>query len=333
MKKSFSLFTFCIFALNLMAQNNKSKPTNILLSSVSKSACKCIDSIHVGTRSHAEVAKDINACIDRQVMAYQLGAKMFGDLDIQQVIENPGGKDSTQVVPTNKKIIITSDKDSREYKEYYYEIERFMMDSCPSIKDKMATLDKTTDKSLSDIPRARDLYTQGIAESKNENYKAALPFFEQAVKVDPNFAFAWDNIGVCYRKLDNYDKAIEAYNKSLAIDPNGTMPLQNIAVAYQYKKQYKKAVAAYERLAAIDKNNPEIYYGIGQVYTLYLNEYEKGLDNMCKAYNLYIEQQSPYRSDAEKIIGMVYAEMKKQNKEAKFWDILKQNNIAFDDKE
>lgn len=333
MKTILFLFIFCVPAIHVMAQNNKSKPSDILLSATSEDACKCIDSIRVGKRSHAEVAKDISACIDKQVMTYQMGAKLFGDLDLQQVIDNAGGKDTTQIIPTNKEIIITTNKGSKDYKEYYYEIERFLMDSCPSIKIKMTTLDKTTDRSLSEIPRARDLYTQGIAEFKKENYKAALPYFEQAVKVDPDFAFAWDNIGVCYRNLNNYDKAIEAYSKSLAIDPNGTMPLQNIAVAYQFKKQYRKAVAAYERLAAIDNNNPEIYYGIGQVYTLYLDEYEKGLDNMCKAYNLYIAQKSPYRSDAEKIISVVYAEMKKQGKEAKFWEILKQNNIAFDDKE
>jgi tetratricopeptide (TPR) repeat protein len=96
------------------------------------------------------------------------------------------------------------------------------------------------------------------------------------------------------------------------------MPLQNIAVAYQYKKEYKKAIAAYEALALVDKDNPEVYYGIGQVYALNLNDYEHGLENMCKAYNLYIEQKSPYRSDVEKIIGFLFSEMKKQGKQALF---------------
>jgi tetratricopeptide (TPR) repeat protein len=147
------------------------------------------------------------------------------------------------------------------------------------------------------------------------------------LKIDPKFAFAWDNIGICYRRLENYDKALEAYQNSLKIDPNGTMPLQNIAIVYQYKKQYDKAIAAYEKLGEIDKDNPEIYYGIGNIYATYLLDYEKGLSNMCKAYNLYIKQKSPFRTDAEKLINGIYREMKLQGKEARFAEILKENNI------
>ena len=49
---------------------------------------------------------------------------------------------------------------------------------------------------------------------------------------------------------------------------------------------------------------------------------------MCKAYNLYIQQKSPYRADAEKVINIIYYEMKKQGKEEKFNEILKANNIS-----
>ena len=163
-----------------------------------------------------------------------------------------------------------------------------------------------------------------------KNYEKAKDLFEKAVKEDPEFAFAWDNLGLSYRRLNNFDKAMDSYEKSLEIDPKGMMPLQNIAVVYEYKKKYKKAITAYEKLAELDKNNPEVYYGIGNIYTTYIKNYETGLENMCKAYNLYIEQKSPYRTDAEKIISIIYAEMKKQGNEDKFNQILKANNISSD---
>jgi tetratricopeptide (TPR) repeat protein len=59
---------------------------------------------------------------------------------------------------------------------------------------------------------------------------------------DPEFAFAWDNLGISQRRLNNYDKAIFAYSKSLAIDPK-LMPLQNIAVAYVHKKNLIKRLS------------------------------------------------------------------------------------------
>lgn len=153
-------------------------------------------------------------------------------------------------------------------------------------------------------------------------------YFEKAVKEDSEFAFAWDNLGVNYRRLKNYDKAIECYKKSLEIDPKGLMPLQNMALVYQYKKEYNKAIESYGKLAELDKNNPEVFYGIGNVYIVNLQDYEKGLDYMCKAYNLYVYLKSPYRSDAEKLISFVFVEMKKQGKEEKFNQILKNNNIS-----
>jgi hypothetical protein len=48
---------------------------------------------------------------------------------------------------------------------------------------------------------------------------------------------------------------------------------------------------------------------------------------MCKAYKMYTEQKSPYRTDAEKIIRYIYSEMKKQNKTDTFNQILESNNI------
>jgi hypothetical protein len=49
---------------------------------------------------------------------------------------------------------------------------------------------------------------------------------------------------------------------------------------------------------------------------------------MCKAYNLYIKMGSPYRTDAEKIMQLIYSELKKQGKEESFNKILKANNIS-----
>lgn len=48
---------------------------------------------------------------------------------------------------------------------------------------------------------------------------------------------------------------------------------------------------------------------------------------MCKAYVIYTQQKSPYRTDAEKVIAYIYSEMKKQNKTDKFNEVLKANNI------
>jgi tetratricopeptide (TPR) repeat protein len=317
--KTLLTITAILFSQFGFSQTADTSINKKLLKELAENACKCIDSISVYDKKKTEISEAINKCIDDQTGAYQIGAKLANINLAKDAKDNDGKKEIN--------ISINMDKGSDDYKKYYFEMERYLMENCKSIKEKIATNDKQSSKSFSSNQEALDLYSKGISESKGGNCEKAITYYEQALKIDPQFAFAWDNIGICYRRLENYDKALEAYQKSLEIDPTGQMPLQNIAIVYQYKKEYNKALEAYQKLSEIDKNNPEVFYGIGNIYTNYLQDYEKGLTNMCKAYNLYIAQKSPYRTDAEKIINIIYAEMKKQGKEARFAEILKENNI------
>jgi len=318
--KTLLLFLAILLCQVSFGQKSDTSITKQLLKELAENACKCTDSISLGDKTKAQIANEINKCIDEQTGAYQLGAKLANINALKEEAKEKDGKKEIN-------ISINMDKGSDDYKEYYYEMERYLMDNCKAVKDKMATNDKQGTKSYSSNPEALELYSKGLDEAKKENCKKAITYYEQAVKIDPQFAFAWDNMGICYRRLENYDKAIEAYKRSLEIDPEGRMPLQNIAIVYQYKKEYNKAIEAYEKFAKVDKDNPEVYYGIGNIYTNFLQDAEKALPYMCKAYNLYVKQKSPYRTDAEKIINIIYAEMKKQGKEARFSEILKENDI------
>lgn len=284
---------------------------------LSENACKCIDSIDTFSKIKDSIASEINVCIDKQVGAFQLGSKLakLGDLEKLDKKEKLN-------------IEIDFNPNSKDYKEYYYKLERYLNKNCKSIKQKINVNDVVRENSLSENKEAIKYYNLGINEAKNENYEKAISYYKKAVILDPKFAFAYDNLGISYRKLNLYDEAIEAYKKSLAIDPNGQMPLQNIAIAYIYKKEYKNAVKSYESLAKLDETNPEVYYGIGNIYVQYLKDYENGLENLCKAYNIYVETKSPYRSDAEQLINIAYSELKKQGKEAVFFEILKKHNIS-----
>ena len=321
MKNILSVIIFISICYAGVSQESKKSESEELLKQFADNGCKCVDSINPFGMSKVEIAQEISACISKQAGAYQMSSKLMGVDDLTEDAEIVDGKKQIN-------ISVNLNENSEEYKKFYYELERYMMANCSSLEEKISSNEILSSKSLSENERAMEFYSKGLKEVKKENYEKAVEYFGKAVKEDPEFAFAWDNLGVNYRRLNNFDKAIECYTKSLEIDPNGLMPLQNIAVAYQYKKEYSKAIEAYEKLAKIDKNNPEVYYGIGNVYASNLNDYEKGLDNMCKAYNLYIELKSPYRADAEQMINIIYTEMKKQGKEKEFNKILKANNIS-----
>lgn len=229
---------------------------------------------------------------------------------------------------TGKKVNVTinSNPESDDYKKAYYDIEAYLMTNCNTARELTTTAESKHDK-ISKDPVAHDFYKKAIQASEKEDWNEAIKNYKSALEKDPKFTYAWDNLGICYRRIGDYDKALDAYRQSLAIDPKGKMPLQNIAITYIYKKEYQKAIDAYSVFDKEYPGDPEVYYGIGQIYYEYLKDNEKALDYICKAYSIYTVQKSPYRSDAETIIGYIYKKMKEENKLDKFKEILKNNKL------
>ncbi len=276
-------------------------------------ACKCIDSISVTGINSAESSKKIAACIDRQVESLDL------TITLMQSMQSGSKK---------IEISLNNNKKSDRYTNTYRLLEKWLRDSCNALARKVAVDNSEGEHSFSKDRSAIAEYNNGIEKLDAEKYAEAIPFFEVAVKIDPQFVFAWDNIGVCSRKAGFLEKALNAYQHSLAIEPKGVTALQNIPIVYEYMKEYDKAIESYKNIEKIYPDNPESFFGAGRIYFSYKDDLEKGLDQLCKAYNMYIKMESPYRVDAEKLIGSIFRELKKQNKEDVFNKILKDNNIS-----
>lgn len=310
----------CSFVFAQKVKDKKTPTDKEVLKELSESTCKCIDSINGYNKTKDVVNNEISSCISERVLPYMLSKSLT---KAETDIEKGNIKDK------KIDISINSNPESEDYKQAYYDIESHLMDNCSRLRDLVTAAESKHDL-LSKDPVALDFYNKAVEASEKEDWKEAIKNYEQSVKKDPQFIYAWDNLGVCYRRAGEYDKAIEAYKKSLTIDPKGKMPLQNIAMTYVYKKEYQKAIDAYLNLDKVHPGDPEVYYGIGQVYYDHLKDYEKSLDYMAKAYNIYTDQKSPYRTDAETIIGYIYKKMKDEGKADKFKEILKNNKINFE---
>jgi tetratricopeptide (TPR) repeat protein len=284
-----------------------------VLSEYATIACKCIDSISTTNKGVEDFSKEIAVCIDKQVQSFDM------IMTISNSLQNGNNK---------IEISLNNNKKSDRYIITYRLFETWLRDSCTALKNILSSNNVENEHSISKIEAAKIEYQKGNDLFAAENYKAALPYFEKAVKIDPNFVFAWDNIGVCCRRIGEFDKAIYAYKQSLKIDPKGLTPLHNLPVVYEYLKDYDKAIETYKEIEKIYPNDPEAFFGAGRIFVAYKKEYENGLDKMCVAYNLYTKMNSPYRVDAEKVISIIFSELKKQDKEALFYAILKTHNIT-----
>ena len=201
---------------------------------------------------------------------------------------------------------ITVDKD-------YNKIQERLMVECPALKMLLGSDNTKLKYSYSKNKKALEYYSEGQKYLGQEKFDMALVELNKAVTKDPKFAFAWDNMGVCYRKMGRFNEAIECYKKSLALDPNGSMPLMNMAVAYTYLKDYKNATETYNKYSSFYPKDPEGFYGIARIERLTKN-YSDALENALKAFQLYEEIASPYKADAIGVIREIVQDLKDENK-------------------
>ena len=101
------------------------------------------------------------------------------------------------------------------------------------------------------------VYNQGVDLMRAKKFAAAQIKFEQAIRDNPDFAEAHNNLGFTLRQQgpQNYAKALEHYNKAIQLKPS-------MAETYEYRgvlfaKMGKKSEAEKD-LAALKKLNPKL---------------------------------------------------------------------------
>lgn len=63
----------------------------------------------------------------------------------------------------------------------------------------------------------------GIRMAQSGLWKEAIYRWEQAVKIDPEYAQAWNNLAIGYEQEGRFDDARAAYQKALQLAPNNDL--------------------------------------------------------------------------------------------------------------
>ena len=93
----------------------------------------------------------------------------------------------------------------------------------------------------------------------------ALRWLQTAVRLDPDNARPWINLGVAERRNGNLDKAEAAYRRALVIDAGASSAYQNLATLLRLKGQVKEADALSTLAARLDRRNPFNYLALGDI--------------------------------------------------------------------
>jgi len=134
------------------------------------------------------------------------------------------------------------------------------------------------------------------------NLLKAIAAFDQAIRVDPEYALAYYNRGDVYRDKGEDDKAIADYDHAIRVEPKFAFAYNNRGNVYQAEGDYDKAIADYDHAIRLDplRLDPKYafaYYKRGDLY-LDKGDYDKAIVDYDHAIRLEPEFAPTYNSYA-----------------------------------
>ncbi len=96
----------------------------------------------------------------------------------------------------------------------------------------------------------------GIAYHQLTDLSAAKRSYERALRLNPGFGEARNNLGTIFYSEKSYRRAIREYKKALRLLPDSASVHSNIGTAYFARKDYKRAAEEYQKALELD---PDVF--------------------------------------------------------------------------
>lgn len=142
--------------------------------------------------------------------------------------------------------------------------------------------------------------TEVAGERRLRYYQIALKRYRSAVKLYPEYAEAYNNMGVLYAYLNENQNALRALRKAVRIIPNYASAHSSLARLYDMMGKYDRAIAGYRKAIELNPNDAVIHNNLGAAL------FNRGeFDDALKAYSEALKIK-PELKDAHLGLGMIY---------------------------
>jgi adenylate cyclase len=128
-----------------------------------------------------------------------------------------------------------------------------------------------------------------------EDNAAAREFFEQAIKIDPNYARAYAGLSWTYEldydfewtddDVNTLKLALEHASTAVRLDPNDIQAQWGLGWAFLYNRQYDNAMAHYLRARKLNPNDAEVMAEMGNLL-IYMGQPKQAIDQVKEAIRL-----------------------------------------------
>ncbi len=115
---------------------------------------------------------------------------------------------------------------------------------------------------------AAQLYDDAVEYNKKGDYKNAAAFLNEAMKKDNNDGNVdvLRELAVSYYNIKNYDEAIAIYNKIIKISPNDAAAYNELGNVYRDKGDTGQAEDSYKKAIEVDDTYILAYNNLAMIY-------------------------------------------------------------------
>ncbi|MEW6366052.1 MAG: tetratricopeptide repeat protein [Acidobacteriota bacterium] len=93
-----------------------------------------------------------------------------------------------------------------------------------------------------------------------------IALYETAIVVDPDFSYAYNNLGTTYKRIGELKKALDYYAKALELDPRFAEAYSNRAAIFFQEGKAAQAIDELNKALKFSPTNPYLRYDLGNLY-------------------------------------------------------------------
>jgi tetratricopeptide (TPR) repeat protein len=136
-------------------------------------------------------------------------------------------------------------------------------------------------------------FQRGSIKDELKDYYGAISDYSKAIELNPNFTSAYNNRGIAKLYLDDYNGAISDYSKVIELNPNKAGAYYLRGVAKHYLKDDNGAISDFSKAIELNPNNTDFYFNRG-IIKGNLKDYNGAISDYSKAIELNPNYTSAY---------------------------------------
>ncbi|MCX5808970.1 MAG: tetratricopeptide repeat protein [Proteobacteria bacterium] len=145
-------------------------------------------------------------------------------------------------------------------------------------------------------------------DGKYTDPKKAIEYLNNAIRLKPDYARAYNNRGIAYNNLGQYQQAVEDFSTAIRLKPDDADVYSNRGIAYNNLGQHRQTIQDCNQAIRLKPDCANAYVSRGRAYAE-LGQHQKAIEDCNQAIRLKPDYANAYGNR-----GAAYAELGQHQK-------------------